>query len=206
LLRNPPDQNALDNLVNELNNLLPLQITDLTETPPASADTETTAASKTDIPAPLPVAPAPAKPAPAADKPVPASPEVTAPPAPKKEPVILENKQNENKLNEKFRVEIPRLNERLAKPTGTNLAETQMSRKIESLKESISINQRFGFINELFNGENMEYHNAIKTLDEFKDAESAKNYVIQDLSVKHNWSKKEEHVNKLLRLIERKFA
>jgi hypothetical protein len=111
----------------------------------------------------------------------------------------------DNRLNEKFRADKPTLNERLGKPA-TTLADNQMGKKIESLKDSISINQRFGFINELFNGENMQYYNAIKTLDEFTDAESAKNFVLRDLAPRYDWSKKEDHVNKLLRLIERKFA
>jgi hypothetical protein len=58
----------------------------------------------------------------------------------------------------------------------------------------------------LFNGENLEYYNAIKTLDTFDNADTAKNFVTQDLATRYNWAKKEEHVNKLLRLIERKFA
>ncbi len=111
----------------------------------------------------------------------------------------------DNRLNEKFRGDKQTLNERLAKPANT-LADNQMGKKIESLKDSISINQRFGFINELFNGENMQYYNAIKTLDEFKDAESAKDFVQRDLAPRYDWSKKEDHVNKLLRLIERKFS
>ena len=78
--------------------------------------------------------------------------------------------------------------------------------KVETLREAISINQRFSFINELFSGENMEYHAAIQHLDTLPDADTAKSYVTQDLAGKHDWSRKDEHVNKLLKLIERKFA
>ncbi|WP_133274095.1 hypothetical protein [Hymenobacter radiodurans] len=87
---------------------------------------------------------------------------------------------------------------------GATLAEKPP--KVESLREAISINQRFGFINELFNGENMEYHNAIQHLDTFNDPESAKRYVTQDLAAKYDWTRKEEHVGRLLKLIDRKFA
>lgn len=78
--------------------------------------------------------------------------------------------------------------------------------KVESLREAISINQRFGFINELFSGENMEYHAAIQHLDTLPDAETAKRYVTNELAGTHDWSRKEEHVSKLLKLIDRKFA
>jgi hypothetical protein len=87
---------------------------------------------------------------------------------------------------------------------GATLAEK--APRVESLREAISINQRFSFINELFAGENMEYHAAIQQLDTFSDPETAKRYVTQDLAAKHDWSRKEEHVGKLLKLIDRKFA
>jgi len=78
--------------------------------------------------------------------------------------------------------------------------------KVTSLREAISINQRFSFINELFNGENMEYHAAIQHLDTLPTAEAAAAYVQHELAARHDWSLKQEHVGKLLKLIERKFA
>jgi hypothetical protein len=78
--------------------------------------------------------------------------------------------------------------------------------KVVTLREAISINQRFSFINELFNGENMEYHAAIQHLDTLPDADAATAYVQQELATSHDWSLKQEHVGKLLKLIERKFA
>lgn len=147
--------------------------------------------------------------APTATRTEPTSPAAFAPPAPHQSATssdLLPKVVAENSLNNKFKADTSTLNDRLAGKSTPTLADNQMDRKIESLKDSISINQRFGFINELFNGENMQYYNVIKTLDEFKDAESAKNYFIKDVSSRYDWSKKEDHVNKLLRLIERKFA
>lgn len=78
--------------------------------------------------------------------------------------------------------------------------------KVGSLREAISINQRYSFINELFGGENMDYHAAIAHLDELPTAEAALAYVHQELASRHDWSRKEEHVARLLKLIERKFG
>ena len=78
--------------------------------------------------------------------------------------------------------------------------------KVETLREAISINQRFSFINELFGGENMEYHAAIQHLDSLPTAEQARAHVTGALLQRYDWGRKEEHVNKLLKLIERKFA
>jgi len=100
----------------------------------------------------------------------------------------------------------PTLNDNFRKAPAASLADSHSNQKIESLKNSISINQRFSFINELFNGDNMTYYHTIKALDEYTDPETAKQFVTQDLASKYDWSRKQEHLNKLLRLIERKFA
>ncbi len=77
---------------------------------------------------------------------------------------------------------------------------------VESLREAISINQRFSFINELFAGENMQYHAAIQHLDALPDADTAKRYVTENLAAEQQWVRKDEHVTKLLKLIDRKFS
>ncbi|MEJ8801112.1 hypothetical protein [Pontibacter sp. H249] len=99
----------------------------------------------------------------------------------------------------------PTLNDNFRKAAPASLADAHSNRKIDSLKNSISINQRFSFINELFDGDNMTYYNTVKQLDEYNDADTAKNYVLQEVAPKYDWSRKQEHVNKLLKLIERKF-
>lgn len=100
----------------------------------------------------------------------------------------------------------PTLNDNFRKAASASLADSHSNRKIDSLKNSISINQRFSFINELFGGDNLAYYQAVQTLDSFPDMQSAQQYVTHTLAAKHDWSKKQEHVQKLLRLIERKFA
>ncbi|GGK63261.1 hypothetical protein ACD591_00655 [Rufibacter glacialis] len=113
----------------------------------------------------------------------------------------------EPKLNERYTIEQkPTLNERLKQPANTNFVDRNQEQKIGSLKEAISINQRFSFINELFEGDNMAYHAVIKQLDEYQSPDQAKQYLVQEVGSKYNWSKKEDHVQKLTRLIERKFA
>lgn len=111
-------------------------------------------------------------------------------------------------LYEKLKAEqpaAPSLSETLRQDrASTTLADK--APKVESLREAISINQRFSFINELFNGENMEYHAAIQHLDTLPDASTAKRYVTENLMNQYSWVRKEEHINKLLKLIDRKFG
>ncbi|WP_262904688.1 hypothetical protein [Hymenobacter lucidus] len=180
------------------------------ETPPAPK--ETTAPPLPEAAPAKPEAPTPptfvASPTPA-PAPIPAAPQETAEPEPERRPLAEAAASTNVPLHEKLRAERPTsapLSETLRgeRPSAT-LAE-KSAPKVESLREAISINQRFSFINELFNGENMEYHTAIQHLDTLPNADVAKRYVTEDLAHKYGWVRKEEHVNKLLKLLDRKFA
>lgn len=208
LERHAQDQQPLDALVQEFNALLPLTEADLYEEGPPSThpadepkQPEAVAAPE-QAPAPVAaptaaVAAVPEVSAPAPQQPVPArasSPEAT----PNGVPLYAKLQAEQStapSLSETLRSE---------RPAAATLAEK--APKVESLREAISINQRFSFINELFNGENMEYHAVIQHLDTLPNADSAKRYVTENLAAQYNWTRKEEHMNKLLKLIERKFA
>ncbi|QNF32937.1 hypothetical protein HUW51_09405 [Adhaeribacter swui] len=194
------ESTKLEALLTEFNALLAIKAEDiLVETPAPPVPTTTRTVEEITV-APERFTPQP-----------PAAVPVSAPKEPAPVPVASVSRANgvaEGNLNERYKAEraTPTLNDKFLKPSVANIANNQMSKKIESLKDSISINQRFSFINELFNGENLEYYQAIQALDKFEDATQAKNYVTQDLATRYNWTRKEEHVNKLLRLIDRKFA
>jgi hypothetical protein len=193
------DKTSLDTLLADFNALLPVKTEDILFTKPTPATPgpartidEVTVSPERFTPQPPPAVPVRPVASPAISQPI-------------NQPV---NGTSAN-LNERFKAERPAvgtLNEKFVQPERPNIASNEMSKKIESLKDSISINQRFSFINELFNGENLEYYQAIQVLDKFEDAATARNYVTHDLSSRYNWTRKEEHVNKLLRLIDRKFA
>ncbi|WP_266203905.1 hypothetical protein [Pontibacter kalidii] len=114
-------------------------------------------------------------------------------------------KDEEDELEEAAAQVRPTLNDNFRKTAPSSVADAHSNRKIDSLKNSISINQRFSFINELFDGDNLTYYQTIQTLDSFGDVASATQYVTGTLAGKYDWSRKQDHVSKLLRLIERKF-
>ncbi|GGF17676.1 hypothetical protein [Hymenobacter cavernae] len=219
---NPLNEEALANLIGEFNALLPLTEADLREDAPVAQTLDSKNLGTPKLadalkPEPQPVV-APTPPATPTFKPVaapvatavaePRSPSVSQPEAPRR-PLVEAAPATAVPLYEKLKAERPTgasLSETLRpeRPSGATLAEK--APKVESLREAISINQRFSFINELFNGENMEYHAAIQHLDGLPNADVARRYVTEDLAQKYGWVRKEEHVNKLLKLIERKFA
>ncbi|MBO0357737.1 hypothetical protein J0X19_07250 [Hymenobacter sp. BT186] len=204
-------QQPLSQIVAEFDALLPLREEDLQPSRSATAAPV----------APMPAAPAPAAPiaapapAAAATAPEPVKPVLPAPPVPEVKPAVAAAPE---KLQADAEAVVPLYQKlKASQPAGQTLSETLRSErpvgtlaeqapKVESLREAISINQRFSFINELFEGENMAYHAAIQHLDTLPDADSAKRYVSEHLASKHDWARKDEHVNKLLKLIDRKFA
>jgi hypothetical protein len=209
---------SLERLVAELSTLLPLTTADLLEDGPVSSQAPSTPPILTPEPAPAvpepepkpiapptfvasPATPAPTAPAPSAPLVLPPTPPNPARPLPATEPSSIP-------LHEKLKATqqaAPALADTLRNAAPASLAE-RAGPKVETLREAISINQRFSFINELFGGENMDYHAAIQHLDSLPTADQARAYVTSDLSQRYDWSRKEEHVNKLLKLIERKFA
>ncbi|MDF7809765.1 hypothetical protein [Hymenobacter sp. YC55] len=202
-------------LVAEFNALLPLREDELQGAAAPAATTvaapEPVVAPRAETPAPEPVRTAVA-PVPEPEKPI-LKPAVLAEVKPaaaavEGAPVQGEAQPTAVPLYEKLKAN---------QPAGQTLSETlrperpaatlaEQAPKVETLREAISINQRFSFINELFGGENMEYHAAIQHLDTLPDADTAKRYVSQQLASKYDWTRKDEHVNKLLKLIDRKFA
>ncbi|TGE21143.1 hypothetical protein [Hymenobacter metallicola] len=197
----------LEKVAEEFSQLLPLAVTDLQE----AGATAPEAASVIPTPAPVP-APVETTAAPVVEvAPVTPPPTFVAPaePEPVRRPLGEAVAPAGVPLYEKLKAEQPAtapLSETLrGERPSTTLAE-KSAPKVESLREAISINQRFSFINELFNGENMEYHTAIQHLDTLPNADIAKRYVTEDLAQKYGWVRKEEHVNKLLKLLDRKFA
>ncbi|MFD1871881.1 hypothetical protein [Hymenobacter bucti] len=225
--KQPKSTEAMPRLVAAFSALLPLTEADLWDDGPAAPTSAATpraapvaapAPASAPAPRPAPATPTPAPPAPVAPPataaaPTPAAP--TPPPVPKTAtPAAAEAPAPAGTvpLYEKLKATQPTAAAPLASTLrhsaqggATPLAE-RSAPKVGSLREAISINQRFSFINELFNGENMEYHAAIQYLDALPDADAAMAYVRQDLANTHDWSRKEEHVGKLLKLIERKFA
>jgi hypothetical protein len=216
----------MQRLVSTLSSLLPLTTADLLEDGPVSVVSapispslaEKPATPATPVSAPvIPTSPlAPVIPPPTT---VPALIVETVPPAPAV-PFFVEPKPPVATLPTPEPSDSIPLHEKLkaAQPTVAPLAETlrastasfteRSAPKVETLREAISINQRFSFINELFNGENMEYHAAIQHLDSLPTPDQARAYVTSDLASRYDWNnnRKEEHINKLLKLIERKFA
>jgi hypothetical protein len=210
LAEHEEERTSLKEVLDRFYTLDPLEVEELLLSEPVVVEEEeeeqyTPVAETHTIPAPTPLVPV----TPIVQE-EPQAPAVAAPffrPVLQAEPKLTE--RSEPNLNDRFQAEQkPSLNDRLKQTTAStsSLSDRNQEQKIESLREAISINQRFAFINELFDGDNMAYHAAIKQLDEQPTAEEAKRVLLNEIGCHYNWTKKEDHVQKLTRLLERKFA
>lgn len=198
---NAAKQATPDDLLRQLNAVEPVTLAELTK--PADV-------------APALKAPEPAKPAeaPKATAPVEATPATAGAPAADKahRPSFVPLPETPaTPLHAKFQAESEKvsLNDQLRSkvPDAPELAEVLAAKaKVESLTKAISINMRYTFISELFDGNRDAYEQAIQQLDAQPTADTARAYATSQLAGQYGWAGKDEHVQKLLRLIDRKFA
>lgn len=83
--------------------------------------------------------------------------------------------------------------------------EKLQSQPVVDLKKSIGINEKFKFVNELFDGHLQDYNENIDFLNNCKSVEEAQNFIEQSLIPKFNWKKDSGVYQSLMSLIQRKF-
>lgn len=91
-----------------------------------------------------------------------------------------------------------------SKPKET-IADKMQKDKINSLKVAIGINDKFYFINELFDGNLNDYSKAIDDLDTAGSPDEAQN-IVAGLQSQYNWDPKSEAYQQLSDFVKRKFS
>ncbi len=84
---------------------------------------------------------------------------------------------------------------------------TRMQQKpIENLKEVIGVNEKFLFINELFNGNIQDYHNAVAKLNSMQDVKQAFDY-LNALGIDYSWdaNRSASTIEKLANYVQRRY-
>jgi hypothetical protein len=99
------------------------------------------------------------------------------------------------------------LNEKLqqSQQQKTSLAEKLQKKPISDLKTAIGLNQKFLFMNDLFEGENAAYNEALNLLNNFSSMDDAKNYLLT-LGTKYNWDLESDSVVQFTDLVERRYS
>lgn len=103
-----------------------------------------------------------------------------------------------------FAAEEPVFSIKLKEAREKTLGPKSPPERIENLKAAISINEKFMFINELFDGNLREYNETIETLNGFKNLDQTAEFL--DLMRKKNfWNTGSTAFKKLKELVERRF-
>lgn len=92
-------------------------------------------------------------------------------------------------------------------PTGpVTVGETFYRAPIESISKSISLNQKFMFINQLFNGNAASYNEAIDELNRATSYDQARDLVSYRYAAQYLWDMSSDEVAMLIDILKRRFA
>jgi hypothetical protein len=98
--------------------------------------------------------------------------------------------------------EIETINEKHAKHEPT-IVEIHQSKKIESIKSGLSINQTFMFKNVLFDGDEIIFNQTIEYLDNCENKKSAMDYIYKEFP---HWNIESEEFEEFVELIEKRLG
>ncbi|MBK8845704.1 MAG: hypothetical protein IPO27_03720 [Bacteroidetes bacterium] len=89
--------------------------------------------------------------------------------------------------------------------TQASVAQAMNVSPLEDLKKAIGINEKFLFINELFEGSMQAYTDTIDKLNSAADKMQA-NHILESLQIKYNWDSSHAAYLRMFELIQRRFA
>jgi hypothetical protein len=108
-------------------------------------------------------------------------------------------------ISEKFRDNKSSINEKIGqKKPDKSIADKLKNSHINDIKSSIGINEKFQFINELFEGNMNEYNTFIAKLNNLNNLEEANSFINEQKSIK-KWKDNLDSLNKLTELLENRY-
>ncbi|MVM39944.1 hypothetical protein GO730_23925 [Spirosoma sp. HMF3257] len=103
----------------------------------------------------------------------------------------------------------PSLNDTLRETTAaepSTVAETFHRAPIESVARSISLNQKFRFINQLFNGNSSAYNQAVEEIDTLNNYGQALDLISYRYASQYLWDMSSDEVSELVEILKRRFS
>ena len=86
------------------------------------------------------------------------------------------------------------------------LADIHKNKKIESIKSHLSINQKFMFINQLFDGSVDDFNKVVDFLDNCPSQAEAMNFINNNYLKKNNWNKDSNEVKEFIEVVAKKYV
>ena len=104
---------------------------------------------------------------------------------------------------------VPTLNDTLRESASAEpetVAETFTRAPIDSVARSISLNQKFRFINQLFNGNSSAYNQAIEEIDSLDNYGQALDLISYRYASQYVWDTNSDEVSELVEILKRRFT
>lgn len=123
------------------------------------------------------------------------------------EEVITEDILESKNVNDQFaESDIKTINDKFEeqeKPK--NIATVHEEKPVSELASSININQRYMFINDLFEGNEKDYNTALDEIDSSDSFDSSVELLVQNYAKKYMWDMNSDEVKELLKVIFKRF-
>jgi hypothetical protein len=97
------------------------------------------------------------------------------------------------------------LNDQFLKEPKPTLADLHIKVKIENLKNYITINQRFMFINDLFSGKAEDFNAAVDELENKKSFDEALEFLKKNYGDKNGWDMESETLVEFLDVVSKRY-
>ncbi len=113
--------------------------------------------------------------------------------------------KSKQQLNDRYSNEQKTINESLATEKVDVATALAASKRVESLQKSISVNQRYMFVKELFEGESEAFEGAITSIEECETFEDAVGLLVQNYARTYHWDMQSVEIKDFLKVIIKKF-
>ncbi len=117
---------------------------------------------------------------------------------------VLSDKKTTD-INQQVSVDEASFND-LHKTTKIELADRLQDSPVKDLKKAIGINDRYLYINELFNGNESMFERTLKTLNSFSILPEAEFWIQRELKLKLGWKEENPLVQQFIQLVKRRFS
>ncbi len=107
-------------------------------------------------------------------------------------------------VNDQFSKEVVSLNDKLQKEQ-TTLADQHLNKKVDNIKQSLTLNQKFMFVNELYAGNSEEFGKVMDKIEGCNTYVEAMKILDADSSERSNWDMESSAVKELMDLVSRRF-
>lgn len=113
--------------------------------------------------------------------------------------------EDDESVNEKFAEQSPTINDKFSKEDDDTVAGNLEKKPVSTIMEAISVNHRYMFTKELFDGNREAFTAAIENIESQESFDDAVEMLVQRYANKLGWDMNSDEVKELLKVIFRRF-